>query len=384
MTGIRQAQLPGEPIWGIRQKQTGADRLSLGGALASNVHGRGLTMKPIVDDVESFEIIDAGGTLRTCSRAENPELFRLAIGGYGLFGVIVTVRLRLSKREKVERVVEMRNVEDVIDAFDQRIADGFLFGDFQFAIDPNGDDFLRSGVFSCYRPVPDETPIPPNQRVLSLQDWSQLLYLGHVDKRKAVDMYASHYLATSGQIYWSDTHQLSEYIDDYHLQLDQIMDSEHPGTEVITEIYVPRRSLSDFFGAVRDDFRSNNVNVIYGTVRLIEQDSESFLAWATKPWACVIFNLHTEHSASGIAHSADAFRRLIDLAIRFGGSYYLTYHRFATKAQIETCYPQFHEFLARKRSFDPAERFQSDWYRHFRAMFADLVPIKGDLDSAAD
>jgi len=37
--------------WGIAQKQTGADRLTLGGALAANVHGRGLAMKPIVGDV---------------------------------------------------------------------------------------------------------------------------------------------------------------------------------------------------------------------------------------------------------------------------------------------------------------------------------------------
>ena len=29
------------PRWRIRQKQTGADRLTLGGALASNIHGRG-------------------------------------------------------------------------------------------------------------------------------------------------------------------------------------------------------------------------------------------------------------------------------------------------------------------------------------------------------
>ena len=32
-----------ERQWGIYQKQTGADRLSLGGALAGNAHGRGLT-----------------------------------------------------------------------------------------------------------------------------------------------------------------------------------------------------------------------------------------------------------------------------------------------------------------------------------------------------
>src|SRR2546429_2315643 len=41
--------------WGIRQKQTGADRLSIGGALAANAHGRGLKLKPLIGDVERSE-----------------------------------------------------------------------------------------------------------------------------------------------------------------------------------------------------------------------------------------------------------------------------------------------------------------------------------------
>ena len=90
---------PGEkaPL-GIRQKQTGADRLCLGGALAANIHGRGLRMKPFVADVEAFELVNALGELVRCSRTENRDLFQLAIGGYGLFGVVVRVCLRLDER----------------------------------------------------------------------------------------------------------------------------------------------------------------------------------------------------------------------------------------------------------------------------------------------
>src|SRR5262245_34641002 len=87
--------------WSIVQKQTGADRLTLGGALGANIHGRGLTYRPIVGDVESFTLMDSEGNTRTCSRTENAELFRLAIGGYGLFGVITRVRLRLMPRTKI-------------------------------------------------------------------------------------------------------------------------------------------------------------------------------------------------------------------------------------------------------------------------------------------
>src|SRR5262245_59300358 len=76
--------------WGIVQKQSGADRLTLGGALAANIHGRGLRFPPIVADVESFVLVDADAEVRRCSRTENAELFRLAVGGYGLFGVVTS------------------------------------------------------------------------------------------------------------------------------------------------------------------------------------------------------------------------------------------------------------------------------------------------------
>jgi hypothetical protein len=45
-------------------------------------------------------------------------------------------------------------------------------------------------------------------------------------------------------------------------------------------------------------------------------------------------------------------------------------HRWALKDQILACYPQFPEFLRMKQKYDPKEIIQSDWYRHYRAMFA--------------
>jgi hypothetical protein len=128
------------------------------------------------------------------------------------------------------------------------------------------------------------------------------------------------------------------------------------------------------------------VELIYGTVRIIEGDHESFMPWANQPNACVILNLHTVHGPEGIQRSADAFRRLIDMAARHGGTYYLTYHRYADRKQqltapaaeslvpktwqdrvvdstgavgqvlgeIENCSPQFAELLRLKKKYDPA------------------------------
>src|SRR5438105_11302320 len=41
---------PPERKWAFNQKQTGADRLTLGGSLAANAHGRGLTLPPMISD----------------------------------------------------------------------------------------------------------------------------------------------------------------------------------------------------------------------------------------------------------------------------------------------------------------------------------------------
>src|SRR5205814_4742387 len=138
--------------WGIAQKETGADTFTLGGSLASNVHGRGLAMKPLISNVEAFTIINGDGKIVRCSRSENEELFRLAIGGYGLFGLISSVRLRLVPRRKLRRVVALIQADELARRFEERIGQGFLYGDFQFSVDEKSPDFLRDGVFSCYQP----------------------------------------------------------------------------------------------------------------------------------------------------------------------------------------------------------------------------------------
>ena len=244
--GLRQMQHGQERRWSIVQKQTGADRLSIGGALAANGHGRGLTYKPIVQDVESFDLVDANGDMLRCSRTENADLFSLAIGGYGLFGVIYSVTLRLMPAHRVRRVVEITSIERLESLFKQRIADGFTYGDFQYRTDETSPGFLGDGMMSCYIPVPGDEPLTNEAplNLLSEQDWRGLLYLSHADKARAFDEYAGFYMSTNGQTYDSDTFQLSQYIDDYHRDLNRSLNSTVKCTETITELYVPLPSLA--------------------------------------------------------------------------------------------------------------------------------------------
>jgi FAD/FMN-containing dehydrogenase len=141
---------------------------------------------------------------------------------------------------------------------------------------------------------------------------------------------------------------------------------------MISEVYVPRARLGELMGRLRDDFRRNTVGVIYGTVRFIERDDETFLPWARESFACVVLNFHVDDGAAGLEKARADFQRLIDHALALDGSYFLTYHRWARRDQLDRAYPQFEAFLREKLAWDPDERFQSDWYRHYRSMFLGL------------
>ena len=375
LAALHEQQRDEETVWTIRQKQTGADQLTIGGALSANIHGRGLHMKPFIDDVESFRIIDAEGAPHHCSRSKNRELFRLVIGGYGLFGIVTSVTLRLTPRIKLQRIVEVTTLDLLPDKIRDRIAKGCLYGDFQFSIDEQSDDFLWKGVLSSYRPTQGDPEIPTSQAILNTEKWEELIHLAHHDRKKGFQIYSDYYLSTGGQYYYSDTHQLSVYVNDYHEKLNQRSDPPCQASEMITELYVPHDHLISFMKAAAKLLKNSDVPVIYGTMRLIKKDDESFLSWARDDFACVIFNLHTEHTPAGISHTTAAFQGLIDLAISFRGSYFLTYHRWARRDQIEAAYPKFEAFLKEKIRYDPQERFQSEWWRHHRELFS-LAPNK--------
>ena len=73
----------------------GTKYVSLGGALASNVHGKNHHRVGSIEHcVEAMEVLTPAGAFR-CSSDREPALFRATLGGYGLTGVITAATLRL-------------------------------------------------------------------------------------------------------------------------------------------------------------------------------------------------------------------------------------------------------------------------------------------------
>ena len=76
---------------------------TVGGTLSANGHGRDLDQTQVVEVVDGFRLLLADGRVVNVSREENAELFSLVIGGYGLYGVILDVTLRVTRDELYEQ-----------------------------------------------------------------------------------------------------------------------------------------------------------------------------------------------------------------------------------------------------------------------------------------
>lgn len=96
----------------------GTKFVSMGGAIASDVHGKNHHKEgSFSQHTLSFTLCTAKGEIITCSRAENASIFWATFGGMGLTGIVLTLTLQLKKIEtawiKMESI-KTRNLAETL------------------------------------------------------------------------------------------------------------------------------------------------------------------------------------------------------------------------------------------------------------------------------
>lgn len=101
----------------------GTGFVSVGGAIASDVHGKNHHRDgSFADFVESLRVMIPNGELVTCSDEENAELFHATAGGMGLCGIIVDADLKLRRIQSGfvdERIVKTSDLCDTLACLDE-------------------------------------------------------------------------------------------------------------------------------------------------------------------------------------------------------------------------------------------------------------------------
>jgi FAD/FMN-containing dehydrogenase len=100
----------------------GTKFITVGGAIASDVHGKNQHKDgTFCDHVVNMELMLSDGAVVSCSRIENAELFWSACGGMGLVGLILNVTFRLKPIETAyirEETIRAANLDELMDLFE--------------------------------------------------------------------------------------------------------------------------------------------------------------------------------------------------------------------------------------------------------------------------
>ena len=104
------------------QVTPGIKEITVGGAIASDVHGKnhpnaGCFSKHLI----SFELMTASGEIKCCSRNENTTLFWQSCGGMGWTGVVLSARfqlLKITSTTMLQKTVMAKDLAGLLSAFE--------------------------------------------------------------------------------------------------------------------------------------------------------------------------------------------------------------------------------------------------------------------------
>jgi decaprenylphospho-beta-D-ribofuranose 2-oxidase len=74
-----------------------------------------------IETIRSFRLLTPSGEVVNVNRAENPELFSLVIGGYGLFGIIIDAEFELASDGTFEKRTYISKRDDFLNLFFSKI-----------------------------------------------------------------------------------------------------------------------------------------------------------------------------------------------------------------------------------------------------------------------
>jgi hypothetical protein len=294
---------------------------TVGGSLSVNCHGRYAKHGAIVESVLSMLVMLSDGQSRYVYPGE--QLFGAIIGGYGGIALILYAELQLVPNIVVTRMTMRRDKIHMFTEF----------------IESTLEDKIRSTVLYNVNIVPP--------------DWEK-----------------------SEAIFWGGpslffSQELSRLNQETNKSVWDIPKPRGvcPGSVSVfglQEYFIPRKNANAFLADMINTCKLHWAVIYNLSVRGIRQDKQTVLSWARYDGYSFVL-AYSGNCSHGIEGVRGWSNRLIDVALSYGGSFYLPYQLHATCDQFTLAYPRFMEWLAIKAKYDPNNRFRNKLWDKYMA-----------------
>jgi len=334
---------------------------SIGGSISVNGHGWQKDLPPISSSVISFTLMKADGKVVVCSRTENTELFKLVIGGYGLFGIILDVKLKVVDNSALMFKYVRMSSENYVSNFKKFASENpeveMVFGRLRIS----KKRFLEEATLNFFEKTSEQVP-PVGVENAKSRETARLVFRGSVNseygKRLRWDLETGMNKITKHMVV-----SRNDLLND-HVSL--IENKDPKSTDILQEYFIPERNFNSFVEGIKPVLLRSKIDLLNITIRGVQKDDDSYMAYAKENVFGFVFLFNQQKTEAQEAEMKKLTNELFDVAIKNQGTFYLPYRLHLNKEKMRMAYPQADGFFELKLKYDPKEVFRNKFYEHYK------------------
>lgn len=347
---------------------------SVGGTISVNAHGIAHSPGPIAETIKSLRVMLANGEIKQISPQTDPELFSLIVGGYGLFGIILEAELEVMNNEVYTWTTDYMNYTDFASFYEKNVKGNPNLGLFYSRISVSPSSYLTEVAAHSFTKVQNYNESIPVIEESNL-DWANRFVINFSKTgsfgrwvRWSLEKYLEpkiHYCISRNQLLNDKEVCL---VSRNHEMYDSMgyLKNRLKDTDILQEYFVRPENMADFVDGLRETVQKNDVNLLNVTIRIVEKDDVSYLAYAKEDMFAFVLYFNQKLNSEDSAKLSKATNELIDLAMKLDGSFYLPYQLTYSKDQLQGVYPQIDSFFEFKNKYDPNEVFVNKFYLKYK------------------
>ena len=301
------------------------------------------------------------GEILNCSRSENKELFSLVIGGYGLLGIILDVKIKVVENESLRFKYLRLSPENYVKDYKKFVSNNpkvkLVFGRLRIS----NKLFLEEATLNFFEQV-DEKPLTLTQHTQNDLDSKRLVFRSTVNseygKRLRWDLETGMNKVSKNNVF-----SRNELLND---NVTLIENKNSNSTDILQEYFIPVRNFSTYINELKKVLPNKNIDLLNITIRGVYKDNDSYLNYAKENVFGFVFLFNQKKSEKEELEMKKLTKQLVAIAIKMEGTYYLPYRLHVDKETFRTVYPQGEAFFRLKLKYDPNEIFINKFYEHYR------------------
>jgi FAD/FMN-containing dehydrogenase len=344
--------------------QSNAD-FGVASTFSVNAHGWPVPYGPFGSTVRRIEIMLADGSVVSCSRTENTELFGLAMGGYGLLGIILKLEVDMVPNLLLQPRFDLLPVAQFAERFVGAANDpavSMLYG--RLSVARRG--FFERSMLVSYRAAANPAEkLPPVTEAGFASTLSSRIYRAQVGSEvgKRARWFAE---TVAGPKATSGIATRNSLMNE---PVANLANPDKTRTDILHEYFVPADKFVGFVRACQELIPKSGQDLLNITLRYVAGDDTSVMAFAPTARIAGVMSFTQAMTPEGESGMLRLTEALIDRVAALGGSFYLPYRLHARPDQVTGIYANSQRFVARKRHYDPGQLFQNAmWSSYFATL----------------